>query len=166
MRRYCLPAIAATVLAASLMSGCGGGAGDPEPTSTNASVTVTSATNASLNGIYATSALNLSDVEKRNPIGSEPEVCSFRFSGLAQVGSDRGMDGDIRYLPGTNTLHVIFVSIAGTEFSTRDPANATVDRNNNEIDITGKLLNASSGSAEAITLTGSIPMRGNRPQGC
>ena len=59
-------------------------------------------------------------MEKINPIGGDPEVCSFRFSGLRHA-SGAMMDGDIRYVPGTNS---------------------------------------------SITLTGSMPMRGNRPEGC
>lgn len=76
------------------------------------------------------------------------------------------MDGDIRYLPGTNSLRVVFVSINGFEFVSREFANASVDRANNEIDFTGKVLTASTNVPSNITLTGSMPMRGDRPEGC
>ena len=84
-------------------------------------------------------------MEKINPIGGEPEVCSFRFSGLAGPGGT--MDGDIRYLPGTNALRVVFVAINSIEFSSRDTTNAAVDRPNNEVDFTGKVLPASTNVA-------------------
>ncbi len=148
------------------LAACGGGSGDPEPTPATASVTVSAATNPTFNGVYTSTALALSDVEKRNPAGSEPEVCSFRFSGLQRVGGGGGMDGDIRYLPGTNTVHVIFVSINAVEFNTRSRLNATVDRANHRVDLNGMVLTASTGVDSTITLNGSIPMRTNRPEGC
>jgi hypothetical protein len=78
------------------------------------------------------------------------------------------MDGDIRYIPGTNSLRVIFVAINSIEFrsETGNTTNAAVDRPNNEVDFTGKVLAASTGVASTITLTGSMPMRGSRPEGC
>jgi hypothetical protein len=159
-RKRLLPAVALGLL----MSGCGGGSDDPVVTPISATLTVTAATNASLNGVYTTNTVSLAAVEKINPIGGEPEVCSFRFSGLAGPGGT--MNGDIRYLPGTNALRVVFVDINSIEFSSRDTTNATVDRPNNEVDFTGKLLPASTNVASSITLSGSMPMRGNRPEGC
>jgi hypothetical protein len=155
-----LPAVALGLL----LSGCGGGSDEPVMTPISATLTVTTATNASLAGVYTTNTVSLAAVEKINPAGGEPEVCSFRFSGL--MGPGGTMDGDIRYLPGTTSLRVIFVSINGIEFSSRDTTNAAVDRPNNEVDLTGKLLTASTGVASTITLSGSMPMRGNRPEGC
>jgi hypothetical protein len=148
-----------------LLSGCGGGSDAPEPTPIGATLTVTAATNPGFNGVYTTGAINLAEVVKLNPIGSEPEVCSFRFSGLANA-AGANLDGDIRYLPGTNALHVVFISINGFEFSSRTTTSAGVDRANNEIDFAGKLLTASTGVASSITVTGSVPMRGGRPEGC
>jgi hypothetical protein len=148
-----------------LLSGCGGGSDSPEPTPIGATVTVSAATNASFNGVYTTGSVSLAEVVKVNPIGSEPEVCSFRFSGLANMAGTM-LNGDIRYLPGTNALHVVFVSVNGFEFSSRDTANARVDRTANTVVFSSKLLNASTGVASTITLTGSVPMRGGRPEGC
>jgi hypothetical protein len=155
-----LPAVALGLL----MSACGGGSDEPVGTPIAATLTVTAATNSSLNGVYTTNTVSLGSVEKINPVGSEPEVCSFRFSGLAGPGGT--MDGDIRYLPGSTALRVVFVSINGIEFSSRDTTNAAADRPNNEVDFTAKLLTASSGVASTITLSGSMPMQGNRPEGC
>lgn len=160
-RTRLLPAVALGLI----LAGCGGGSDDPEPTPISATLTVTAATNASLNGVYTTDRVSLAAVEKLNPVGGEPEVCSFRFSDLRSA-SGAMMDGDIRYLPGTNALRVIFVSINAVEFVSRDTTNAAVDRANNEIDLTGKVLTASTGVASTITVTGSMPMRGNRPEGC
>lgn len=160
-RTRLLPAVALGLI----LAGCGGGSDDPEPTPISATLTVTAATNASLNGVYTTDRVSLAAVEKLNPVGGEPEVCSFRFSDLRST-SGAMMDGDIRYLPGTNALRVIFVSINAVEFVSRDTTNAAVDRANNEIDLTGKVLTASTGVASTITVTGSMPMRGNRPEGC
>lgn len=154
-----------TLLLGLLLAGCGGGSDAPEPTPIGATLTVSSATNAGFNGVFTTSTINLAEVVKLNPIGSEPEVCSFRFSGLSSA-TGANLDGDIRYLPGTNALHVVFISINGFEFSSRNTTNAAVDRSNNEIDLAGKVLSASTGVASTITVTGSVPMRAGRPEGC
>jgi hypothetical protein len=154
-----------TLLLGLLLAGCGGGSDSPEPTPIGATLTVSSATSPAFNGVYTTGAVNLAEVVKLNPAGSEPEVCSFRFSGLSTAGGAM-LDGDIRYLPGTNSLHVIFVSINGFEFSSRTATSAAVDRANNEIDLAGKVLTASTGVASTITVTGSVPMRAGRPEGC
>lgn len=148
------------------LSACGGGSDDPDPTPFNASLVVSGASDSALNGTYATNALNLSEVTKVNPVGGEPEVCSFRFSGLQQSGTNRVMDGDVRYLPGTNTVHVIFVSISGMEYNTRVRTEANVNRANNSVDLAGKALTATVGGVDRIVLTGSVPLRQNRPEGC
>jgi hypothetical protein len=154
-----------TLVLGLLLAGCGGGSDSPEPTPIGASLAVTAATSPGFNGVYTTNSISLAPVVKVNPIGSEPEVCSFRFSGPTSA-TGATMDGDIRYLPGTNALHVVFVSINGFESSSRDTLNAGVDRANNKIDFVGKLLSASTGVASTITLTGSVPMRSGRPEGC
>ena len=158
--------VAAPVVALGfLLSACGGGSDAPEPTPIPASLTVSAATSPTLNGIYASSAVSLSAVEKINPIGGEPEVCSFKFAGLAHS-SGSVMDGDIRYIPGNPSLRVIFISIGGLEFVSRDTTNAAADRTNSKVDLTGKVLTASTGVASTITVTGSVPMRSGRPEGC
>ncbi|HSV46377.1 MAG TPA: hypothetical protein VLJ58_11365 [Ramlibacter sp.] len=149
-----------------LLSACGGGADAPEPTPVGASLTVTAATNAAFNGVYSTSTLSLSEVEKINPIGGEPEVCSFKFSGLQQVGGSNSISGDIRYIPGNPDLRVVFMSVSTFEFVSRDSTNAAVNRTNSIVNFNGKTLAASTGVASAITVTGGIPMRGSRPEGC
>lgn len=156
--------LAPVAAAGLLLTGCGGGSDDPEPTPISASLTVSAATSTTMNGVYSTSAVNLAAVEKINPIGPDPEVCSFKFSGLAKGSTP--MTGDIRYIPGTNSLHVVFIAIDGFEFVSRDSVNAAVDRANNRVNFTGKVLSASTGVASTITVTGNMPMRGGRPEGC
>lgn len=157
---------ASTLLLGVFLTACGGSSESPGPTLSSATVNVASATDVALNGAYTTTAIQLSPVSKINPVGGDPELCSFRFSGLQQTGGTRAMDGDIRYIPGGNGARVIFVSIAGVEFSSRDPANAAVDRPNNKFDFAGKVLTASTGGTATISLTGSVPMRTDRPEGC
>jgi hypothetical protein len=159
--RFLAPALAAGLL----LTACGGGSDDPEPTPIGATMTVSAATNATFNGVYSTSTVNLAAVEKLNPIGEEREVCTFRFSGLQRPGGSM-MSGDIRYIPGSPLVHVVFIAIGEIEFVSRDSTNVAVDRANNEVDFTGKVLTASTGVASTITLTGSMPMRGGRPEGC
>ena len=159
---------------AGLLSACGGGDEgivvenkEPTPTGASASGTVAGATAADtvLNGAYATSSINLNNVTKVNPIG-EHETCRFRFSGLQQVGSDRLMDGDLRYLPGTNAMDTTFVSIATVEFKLTGTAGAVVDKPNNQVVFTGAVLTSTQDTGRSITLTATIPIRGNRPEGC
>ena len=151
------------------LSGCGGGDDDPlepgdlEPTTRAASVVVSNASNPALNGTYSTTGISLTQVVKENLIGSSPEQCKFRFAGL-QGPNGVLMDGDIRYRPGTSSLETMFASIAGIQFSSPGGANTAVDSNNNEIDLTGKVFNP--GTQSTITVTGSIPMRLGRPEGC
>ena len=154
----------AIVASAGVLAACGGGSDDPDPTPIAATLTVSDSTNGLFNGVYTTSTVSLAAVEKVNPIGGEPEVCSFRFSGLRGPAGE--MTGDVRYIPGTDALRVIFVAINGVEFVSRDTTNAAVNRPDNQVDLRGKTLTASTGVASTITLTGSIPMRGDRPEGC
>lgn len=163
MLRIPLKALA-IISSATVFVACGGGSDDPEPTPIPATLTVSNSTNTVFNGTYTTATASIAEVTKVNPIGGEPEVCSFRFSGLRGPGGE--MTGDVRYLPGTNALRVIFVSINGVEFVSRDTTNAAVDRPNNEVDLTTKTLTASSGVASTLRLNGSIPMRPSRPEGC
>ena len=71
-----------TALAATsvLLVACGGGNDDdPSPSNEPGVLTVSNATVDGLNGVYGNGALNLTDVDKKNPIGSVPELCTFRF---------------------------------------------------------------------------------------
>ncbi len=166
MTRFQTPFILVTVAAAALLSACGGSNDDPAPTPKNATLTITNASDATLNGVYSTSTLSLTDVEKVNPIGGDPETCRFRFSGLQQAGTNRLMDGDIRYIPGNTEVRVTFIAINSVEFRLQGSTNAAADRTNNEIDYTGATLTSTQGTAQTLGLTGSVPMNSGRPEGC
>ncbi|HSV78885.1 MAG TPA: hypothetical protein VLK85_06720 [Ramlibacter sp.] len=171
--QYQLPSTIAAVAMAALLSACGGsGSGDTDfenelrSSGATASVTVSAAGNAVLNGVYSTSDLELNDVTKFNPIGGEPETCRFRFSGLRQAGTTRMMDGDIRYIPGTTETRTTFVSIDAVEFRLQGTTGTLVDKPNNRIVYSGAVLTSTAGTGQTITLSGAIPMRGDRPEGC
>ena len=154
-----------------LLSGCGGGGGDfkndPRASGRAASVNVTGAVDTSLNGLYATNDVFLDDVEKINPIGGEPETCRFRFSNLPKAGSAQIMDGEIRYIPGTNEARVSIVSISTIEFRLLGTLGATVDRANNLMTFNNVVLTSTQVAGRTITMNGSIPIRGeNKPEGC
>jgi hypothetical protein len=156
-----------------LLAACGGGdegaivdESNPSPTALSASVTVAASTNAALNGVYSTNTVSLNNVTKVNPIGGDPETCRFRFSGLRQAGTTRTMDGDIRYIPGTNDTRTVFVSIDTIEYRLVGTVGASVDRANNRVNFTNAVLGSTQSTGATINLTGSIPMLGNRPEGC
>lgn len=169
-----VPHLLAVVAAAALVSACGGGdegafvdEREPTPSGTAAILTVTSATDAALNGIYSTNNVALNNVTKRNPIGGDPETCRFRFTGLVQGGAGpRQMDGDIRYLPGNSNLRTTFVSINTVEFRLEGTTGAQVDRTNNRVVYAGAVLTSTQATGGTITITGAIPMLGDRPEGC
>jgi hypothetical protein len=139
------PALAALSLSV-LLAACGGGdegvvvdAKDPSPSGQSASITV---------------------------IGGDPETCRFKFDGPEASSPRRVMGGDIRYIPGTENLHSAFVAINGVEFELQGTTGVRVDRANDEVDFTAAVLTSTQGSGDEITLTGSIPMRPDRPEGC
>jgi hypothetical protein len=165
-------AIPSAVLAL-VLSACGGGdegiiveQKEPSASGIAATMTVSGSTNTVLNGTYSSSNIFLNNVTKVNPLGGEPETCRFRFAGLAQQGSSRVMDGDIRYIPGTNELRTTVVSINTIEFSLQGTTRAAIDRANNRVVYSGAVLTSTQGTGQTITLTGAIPMRGDRPEGC
>lgn len=170
----------AAVAVAAMLTACGGGGDsdffdneDPEPSNRSGSVTVVGAENAALNGVYASDNVYLNDVEKVDPIGSDPELCRFRFDRLVQAGGNRLISGDVRYQPGTNIVRVMFLAIKdrngsnGIEYSLPDDADelqGAVNRPSNRIDLVN--IRMESGSGDEITVTGNIPMRSDRPEGC
>lgn len=169
--RVLAPAAALVVL----LSACGGSdegvfveERDPSATGLPASVTVTVPGNTALSGTYASTNIFLNNVTKVDPIGEPREQCRFRFSALEQQGvtPTRRMDGDIRYIPGTNALDSTEISIAGARFQMAGTTGATIDRTNNRVTYNGAVLMSREVAGQSLTLTGSIPMRGDRPEGC
>jgi len=164
---------ASALAVAALLAGCGGGdegiiveQHDPSPSGLAATMTVSAAGTATLNGPYTTDNVSLNNVTKVNPIGSDPETCRFRFSNLPQVGGARIMDGDIRYIPGNTQVRTTVVSINTIEFTLAGSTGVAVDRANNRVNYTGAVLTSTQNTGQTITLTGFIPMRGDRPEGC
>ena len=67
--------LSVAALSTTMLVACGGGNDDdPTPSNETGVLTVTSATVEGLNGIYGNGSLNLTDVDKKNPVGSSPEV--------------------------------------------------------------------------------------------
>lgn len=178
MTKTFIRALAPAAALAVLLSACGGGGGDdegvfveerdPSASGLSASVNVAAPASTSLSGTYASTNIFLNNVTKVDPIGSPVETCRFRFSALEQQGVTpaRRMDGDIRYLPGTNALENTVVSINTIEFAMAGTTGATIDRANNRVIYDGAVLTSTQSTGQSITLTGAIPMRGDRPEGC
>ena len=178
--QYRISALACAVL----LSACGGGAsvgialGDDDAdiddfahhplraSSRAARVTVTS-TDARFDGTYASNDVRGTDVLRFFRTGSDPETCRFRFAGLAQESSEHVMDGEIRYLPGSNDVRTTIVWINNIEFRLNGTAGATVDRANRQVAYDRATLANTQGLGSTVTLTGAIPMRAQTfPEGC
>ncbi len=157
-------ALAATSV---LLVACGGGNDDdPSPSNEPGVLTVTSATVGGLNGVYGNGALNLTNVDKQNPIGSVPELCAFRFDGANKVGSSATAFGDIRYRPDATGVHQVFLTFDGKEYGSGEPTDTAVVRDQDLVRFTGKTLTATDDSGATLRVTGVVPMRANRPAGC
>ena len=157
-------AVAATSL---LLVACGGGNDDdPTPSNEPGIVTVTNASLGDLNGIYGNGKLNLTGVDKSNPIGSVPELCAFRFDGANKAGSSATAFGDIRYRPDATGLFQTFLTFGNKEYASGDATDTAVDRAKDQVRLTGKTLQATDGSTATVRVYGVIPMRINRPAGC
>jgi len=162
-----LKTCAVTLAAAALLSACGGGNDDdPSPSDRTGVLTVTEASVSGLDGVYGNGSLNLTDVDKINPIGSSPQVCSFKFDGANRVLGDGTAFGDIRYQPDANVLYVAFITVNGREFSSGEGVDTAVQRDRDRIQFSGKKLTATDNSGATLRVTGLVPMRGSRPTGC
>lgn len=150
-----------------LLVACGGGNDDdPTPSDQSGVLTVTGATSEGLNGVYGNGALNLTDVDKSNPVGSTPELCAFKFDGANKVGSSGTAFGDIRYRPDASGTYQVFMTFDGKEYASGEANDTSVQRDANQIRFSGKTLTASDGSNATVRVTGIVPMRPNRPAGC
>jgi len=158
---------AALAASSMLLVACGGGNDDdPSPSNEPGVLTVTEATITSLNGVYGDNALNLTDVDKKNPIGEVPELCTFRFDGANKVGSPATAFGDIRYRPNASGLHQAFITFDGKEYGSDAADDTAVVRESDQVRFSGKKLFATDGSDATLRLTGIVPMRPGRPSGC
>lgn len=157
----------ALVATSVLLVACGGGNDDdPSPSNEPGVLTVSNATVDGLNGVYGNGALNLTDVDKKNPIGSVPELCTFRFDGANKVGSSATAFGDLRYRSNTEALYVAYLTFAGREFASGDAIDTAVVRSLDRVELTRKVLTATDGSGATVRVSGIVPMRPNRPAGC
>ncbi|WCM97056.1 hypothetical protein M5C96_22025 [Acidovorax sp. GBBC 1281] len=162
-----LKTFSAAACTALLLTACGGGNDDdPTPSDQPGVLTVSNATVSGLNGVYGDGTINLTDVDKKNPVGSSPEVCTFRFDGAKKVGSSDLASGDVRYQPNAGNLYIAFLTFSQREFSATDWSDTTVSRDSNQVRLLSKTLTATDGSGDRITVSGIVPMRGNRPSGC
>lgn len=148
------------------LSACGGGDDDPSPTPRDSLVTVSSATDATLVGVYGTSTTGLSDVEKQNPVDA-PQFCSYNFDSLVKAGASSVlMNGRVAYNVNQNLVNNFKVAVAGTTYGSGDSAGTQVDKAANQVTVNNKVLTSESDGVSKITVTARIPMRGNRPDGC
>lgn len=166
---------AAAAAASVLLVACGGGgAGDEDLTPSNkvGVLTVRDASLPELNGLYGDGTLNLTDVVRNNPIGSDtPELCAFKFDG-AKKADNTAVEafGDVRYRSIRDSsqegLYVIYLTFAGNEYTSDDPIDTSLRRDLDQVILTAKTLRATNGSGATVRVDAIIPMRGNRPTGC
>ena len=150
-----------------MLVACGGG-NDDEPTPSNETgvLTVSSSTLDGINGVYGNGALNLTGVNKKNPLGSTPELCSFNFDGANKLASNATAFGDIRYQPNGKVLYAAFLTFSGKEYSMANADSTVVSRDSDHVRFEGKTMTATDGSNNTIRVNGIGPMRGDRPSGC
>jgi hypothetical protein len=169
-----------SLLAASLLTACGGGlsvgffddGGDEFFDGAFRSgrpgfATVSAASEAVLNGTYASDDTRLTHVFRFSARGDAPETCRFQFDGLRQPDTGAFLFGEIQYLPDTENLRASFFVIEGREFRVDGNAGVRIDRPSKSIVYTGAVLTSTQGTGQTITVSGSIPMRNeSRPSGC
>ena len=169
------------VLAAGLLSACGGGVSlsftddnfDDEffdgafRSGRPAFASVTAASDARLNGTYSSDDVRLTHVFRFRARNGAPETCRFQFEGLRQPDTGAFMNGEIQYLPDTDNLRASFVVIEGREFRVDGNSRMALDRAANSVVYTNAVLASTQGTGQTITLSGSIPMRNEaKPGGC
>lgn len=161
-----LPALALCALSAAFLAACGGGGSDdPRPSDNSSLVTVSSATVTAHNGIYGSTAIGLSDVEKVYDVSNT--TCVFSFNNLTKVGdSSIPMSGKVSYREGATTLSRLEISVGGVVYASGAVDSSTVDREGNGVRFTNKTLASTASDTTTIVVNGGIPMRPGRPSGC
>lgn len=170
------------LLAAGLLSGCGGGVSvgffdddDDDvfiddrafPSGRPASMTVQAATDPQVVGTYARDNVRLTSVFRFSARGGTPETCRFQFEDLLEPTTRLSMSGEIQYLPGTDTVHASFLVVDFREYRVVGSGAVTLDRAANSIAFNQAVLAATVGTGQQITVTGTIPMRNElKPVGC
>ena len=150
---------------ATMLAACGGGDA-PTTTDLSSSATVSAATDTTLNGVYSTPTTGLSDVQKIRRVGAN-DACEFTFDALVKTGSSTvSMRGTIDYTVDAATLSGLAIGINNVFYSTDNGSGTVVDRAANQVRFTAKLLDSDAVDTNTLMVTGSLPMRGNRPGGC
>jgi hypothetical protein len=150
---------------ATMLAACGGG-DSPTTTDLSSAVTVSAATDTTLNGVYSTTTTGLSDVQKIHRVGAD-DACEFTFNALVKTGNSTvSMSGTIDYTVDATVLSGLAVGINNVFYSTANGTGTVVDRAANQIRFTAKSLDSDAVDTNTMVVTGSLPMRGNRPGGC
>ena len=161
-----LTPVLAAIVAASLLSACGGGDDDPAPTPQDSLVTISAATDAGLTGAYSTTTTGLSDVEKTNPTDA-PQFCSYRFDSLSKTGASSVLlSGRVAYNVNQDLVNNFKVTVGNVTYGSGSTAGTNVNKAGNQVTVTNKVLTSESDGVSTITVTARVPMRGNRPDGC
>ena len=106
-------------------------------------------------------------MERKNPIGSAPELCSFKFDGAMKVGAPAVQAfGDVRYRRGADGLYVLYFAFDGKEYKSDEQTTTAMRRDLDQVILSGKTLVASDASGATVKVSAVIPMRCNRPGGC
>lgn len=156
-------AAAAVVLA--VLAACGGGDDNPTPTDQDAILTLSSATDRNIEGVYGTSNISLSEVVKTEREGTDD--CSYVFSDVRRAFDPTNLTigGRVEYQDASTVIQNFRLTIGSANYATANSDNTSVDRDNNRVRVTNKQL-TEEGGTRVVTVSGIIPMRPNRPGGC
>lgn len=160
-----LKTLALSAAVVSMLAACGGG-DDPDPTSRDTLLTVSAATDTTLNGVYSSTETSLSDVQRIERIGAT-DACEFTFENVKKVGDATvTVTGRIRYLKEDLVLNEYSVQIGTVSYVATSGANTVVDRAASQIRFNGAVMESIAADANTFAMTGNVPMRGDRPSGC
>ena len=165
----------APLAAAVLLAACGGGGvvfidddfDDPSSSGRSGSVAVVSPQDTRFSGTYSSDDVRLSETYRFPATTAMPATCRFRFADLRLEGGNAVMNGEIRYRVNSTEVERSALSINGLEYRLFDSGAVVVNKDANRIRFNGATLSTDATPAETITVTGSIPYRGdNLPSGC
>jgi hypothetical protein len=161
------PVLAASLVAATLLSACGGSDDDdPSPTPQDSLVTISFASDPALVGAYSSGSTGLSDVEKTNPTDA-PQFCSYRFDSLTKTGASSVLlSGRVAYNVNQDLVNNFKVTVGNVTYGSGSTTGTRVDKPANQVTVDNKVLTSESDGVSTITVTARVPMRGNRPDGC
>lgn len=157
--------LAASALVLAVLAACGGGDDNPTPTDENAILTLSAATDTSIEGVYGTSNISLSEVVKTEREGTDD--CSYVFSDMRRQFDVSGtlLGGRVEYQDNSTAVQNLRITIGSANYATANAENTSVERDNNRVRFVNKQL-TEEGGARVVTVSGVIPMRPGRPDGC